>query len=91
MTSTDRHGEAPAKKRTRVMTNIKEITQRLAKPQCGGSHRHVVLDGVKASACQIYPDEFCEAICAAYSRSRGVNAGGEGKDCLRRVTRLRET
>ena len=68
MTSVDEQGEAPAKKRTRILTNSQEIAQSISRAQCSGTHRHVALVGGRASACQVYPDMFCDTLCAAYSR-----------------------
>ena len=53
----------PVKKRTRIMTNPPRIANRLAKFQCDGSHWHIPLMNGRASACQIYPREFCAQIC----------------------------
>ena len=60
MRSKDERGEGAAKKRTTVATNCADIAQELKKRQCCGTHRHIVLEGNRASACQIYPPEFCD-------------------------------
>ena len=53
----------PVKKRARIMTNSPKIANILAKFQCDGSHWHIPLMNGRASACQIYPREFCAQIC----------------------------
>ena len=63
MTSKDEQGEAPVMKKTAVVTNSKKLAEALRQCQCDHSHRHVVLLGGKAKACQRYPDEFCELVC----------------------------
>ena len=45
------------------MTNCPKIANRLAKFQCDGSHWHIPLMNGRASACQVYPREFCAQIC----------------------------
>ena len=68
MMSRDKEGEAPAKKPTTVMTNSKAIAEVLGKAKCDGRHRHVVLEGGRASACQVYPEKFSRTLCRAYAR-----------------------
>ncbi len=65
MQATDQDGEGAAKKRTGVLSNSEEISKALEDRQCDKKHRHVVLTGGKAKACEVYPDEFCELICTA--------------------------
>ena len=69
MRSKDASGSAPAKKRTSVMTNSPELADAFAQFQCDSSHRHVVLEGGRAKACQEYPDEFCEVVLRAIQTS----------------------
>ena len=71
----------PVKKRTRTMTNSPTIANRLAKFQCDGSHWHIPLVNGRASACQVYPREFCAQICLglkdelAAKQLGGINLG----------------
>ena len=68
MKSADKDGEAPAKKPTTIMTNSEAIADIMSKAKCDRSHRHVILEGGRASACQVYPDKFSRALCRAYAR-----------------------
>ena len=68
MKSADKDGEAPAKKLTTIMTNSEAIADIMSKAKCDRSHRHVILEGGRASACQVYPDKFSRALCRAYAR-----------------------
>ena len=63
--TTDRanEGSALAKKRTTVMTNSSNISDVLRMAQCAKLHKHVPLEGGKATACEVYPDKFVELIC----------------------------
>ena len=63
MKSSDAQGVGPAQQKTSVMTNSKAFADGLSKFKCGRDHRHVVLLGHRAAACQKYPDAFCEFVC----------------------------
>ena len=52
MTSSDEHGVGPAQKKTSVMTNSQMLADGLSRFKCKGDHRHVVLLGGRARACQ---------------------------------------
>ena len=63
MKSIDDQGEAPARKRTGILTNSNAVADMLRQFQCDGMHRHVRLLGGKAKYCERYPEEFCEKVC----------------------------
>ena len=44
------------------------VTELLKDTQCKGDARQVVLIGVKARACEVYPDELCESVRKAMQR-----------------------
>ena len=46
MVATDADGEAPARKRTRVITNSEAAAAALEERQCDGTHRHASLQAV---------------------------------------------
>ena len=65
--STDEIGTAPARKRTRSLTNAVCIARRLSrrclnKPDYQ-AHRHVALTNGRPRAAQVCPDKFCREIC----------------------------
>ena len=64
----DAGNEMPTKKRTGVMTNSKNLAEALRQAQCRGLHKHVHLLNGKASACQVYPRQFCELVCQAVQK-----------------------
>ena len=76
MKSTDEHGEAPAMKKTAIVTNSKKLVEVLKKYQCDHSHRHVMLLNGRAKACQEYPDEFCELVCKTVMEEKNQEAYG---------------
>jgi len=60
----DKDGKlGPSLKKTSVLTNSKRISALLSKAKCKGKHQHVVLEGGKTAAAQIYPEIFCDAVC----------------------------
>ena len=73
MVSSDDEGEAPVKKRTRIITNCPALVEALRKHQCSGDHRHVQLVHGRAAACQQYPVEFCRTVCRALARQLDVD------------------
>ena len=67
----DKDGEALARKRTRLMSNSPEILKRLDKgcsndqvQDAREKHRHADTIGGRAKGCQVYPKEFCRAVCS---------------------------
>ena len=68
MTSKDKFGAGPAKKRTSVVTNSEELAKTLGQHQCDSLRRHVTLEGGRAKACEKYPDMFCEKVLKAVQR-----------------------
>ena len=69
MATTDNRGEAaPAKKRTRVITNSKHVAAALRICQCNGLHSHVQLTSGRAKKCEEYPQAFAEIIVLALKR-----------------------
>ena len=83
MKSHDTDGEAPAKKRTKFMSNCHEIIKRVS-AQCtnktaendSDKHRHIQLMGGKAKACQVYPRMFKKAVCEGLAaQKRLINLG----------------
>ena len=68
MTSKDKFGASPAKKRTSVVTNSEELAKTLGQHQCDSLRRHVTLEGGRPKACEKYPDMFCEKVLKAVQR-----------------------
>ena len=69
METTDKEGNrAPAKKRTKVLTNSSNIALLLREAQCRNEHRHQELLDGRASKCQEYPDKFAKVICEGVKR-----------------------
>ena len=66
MKSSDHDGEGFVKKRTSVVSNSEMLIKAPGTHNCAGGHRHVHLLNGKASACQQYPEEFCD-LCAERS------------------------
>ena len=83
MKSTDTEGEAPAQKRTKLMSNCHEIIKRVS-AQCANKtaerdsdiHRHIQLIGGKAKACQVYPRMFNKAVCEGIAAQKNIYASG---------------
>eukprot|EP00973_Karenia_brevis_P057835 8051417-Karenia_brevis.AAC.1 len=64
MTTDEQGNIRRAKKPTAVMTNAMGIAKELTeKGQCDNSHQHAPLIGGRAKACEVYPPDFCRAIC----------------------------
>ena len=63
MTAKDEQGVGLVAKPTRIMSSSPEVLKRINRPCCGG-HRHVHLISGKAKAAQVYPRQFCTAMCA---------------------------
>ncbi len=75
----DPDGEALARKRTRVMSNSPEVLKRLNK-RCANAeakdadakHRHADTTCGRVKKCQVYPREFCRAICAGIAAQKKI-------------------
>ena len=61
LVSWDEHGVAPAKKPTRIITNMQHARVTLSK-RCTKTHRHVILMNGKAKYAQKSPEELCMAM-----------------------------
>ena len=61
MTIPGAQGEGlPAKKRTAVFTNSKNIAEVLRLAKCQGAHAHEPLVGGRAKTCEVYPQKFVQ-------------------------------
>ena len=83
MVAVDQDGEAPAKKTTSVMSNSPEVLKSVSRKCANGDpsrrdehHRHVQLVGGKAKACQIYPRDFCRAVCQGVASEKKLRELG---------------
>ena len=69
MKTRDEQGEeTAAQKKTQIMTNSDALATLLLEAQCRHEHTHTHLLGGRASACQEYPDKFCDLVCQAIKR-----------------------
>ncbi len=69
MTTKDADGnDAPAKKRTGVLTNSDAVAMLLRSAQCRGEHWHTELINGRAGPCQVYPDKFARLLCEGIKR-----------------------
>ena len=59
--ASDSLGDAPAKKTTKLITNMSMASVTLAR-RCSGQHRHVHLVNGRAAAAEVYPRELCQAM-----------------------------
>ncbi|MBN71658.1 MAG: hypothetical protein CME32_20555 [Gimesia sp.] len=79
----DDEGEALAEKRTRIMSNAPEIIKRVSR-QCTNKdmekkterHRHADLTNGRAKKCQVYPREFCKAVCEGIATQKKLYSLG---------------
>ena len=81
LTSVDRQGKAPAKKPTRIVTNMIGAERFLAS-RCDRSHRHVELLNNGAKAAQEYPHDLCKAFIDTFKFHEGLAGllhGSEGE------------
>ena len=62
--SRDGDGFAPARKATRLLTNL-SMASTVLSTRCSGSHRHVRLVNGRAAAAQSYPEKLCEVMVEA--------------------------
>ena len=60
--SQDREGTTPARKATRIVTNVIGAEKFLS-VKCDHSHRHVELVNNRAKGAEQYPKKLCAAIC----------------------------
>ena len=67
-TETAQGNEAPAKKRTTVLTNSDAVATLLREAQCRGEHKHQQLLGGRAGPWQVYTEKFCRLICEGVKR-----------------------
>ena len=74
---------APARKRTKFMTNSYWIGAELMR-KCDGRHVHQHLMGGRAKAAQVYPKGLCSAICAGLRRQ--LDETPQALKCLMTVT-----
>ena len=58
LTSQDREGVAPARKSTRILTNVCGA-EKFLRTRCDRGHRHVELVNNRAKAAQVYPEPLC--------------------------------
>ena len=76
MVSTDKDGESPVRKTTRIATDAPELVDALS-ARCGGGHRHVHLVSGRPKGAAIYPPGFCNAILKGFMMyKRRMKAGG---------------
>ena len=83
MLAEDADGLAPAMKRTRILSNAAEVLKRIGR-QCTNKeseersrdkalekkHRHANLMNWRAKQCQVYPREFCRAVCVGVAAQK---------------------
>ena len=65
---------APARKRTRFMSNSNEILKELGR-LCPGDHVHQHLVSGRAERAAVYPEGLCRAICRGLVRQMEVQRG----------------
>ena len=88
MRARDAVGEAAATNRTDFITNSVPVAEKLRKMQCQDKHRHVLLMGGKAKACEVYTEEFCRAVCIAIRQDK--NKEQKKKAYVMNVTKMME-
>ena len=88
MKTVGKDGEGPARKRTKIASNSKEVLKRVGRkcPNSGGPgepHKHVHLESGKTRQAQVYPREFCRAVCEGVAAEKRIQALGlEAKPLL---------
>ena len=81
MVATQDGREGPVRKRTRLASNSKEVIKRVDK-KCpndsgiGEKHVHVVLEGSRTKNAQVYPRQFCRAICEGIAAEKRLRSLG---------------
>ena len=81
MTATDKLGEAPVRKTTRIATNAPEISDAMS-ARCEGGHRHVHLVSGRPKHAAVFPPGFCSAVIKGFEmyqkrREAGVRWTGD--------------
>ncbi|MDP7559816.1 MAG: reverse transcriptase domain-containing protein, partial [Planctomycetota bacterium] len=88
MKAVGKDGEGPVRKRTKIMSNSKEVLKRIERkcPNEGGTgerHEHVHLEDGRTKQAQVYPREFCRAVCEGIAAEKRIHALGlEAKPIL---------
>ena len=75
MHAEDKQGRGFAQKRTRIMTSSTEVIKRISR-KCPGGHRHVHLEQGGTKMGQVYPREFCHALCDGIAAQRKIDSLG---------------
>ena len=74
--------QGPAKKRTRIMSNSKEVLKRIAircpneQDDTTKHHVHVKLESGRAKRCQVYPKNFSRQICEGIAAEKRLRRMG---------------
>jgi len=81
MTAATKEGEGPVRKRTKIISNSKEVLKKVERkcPNDGGPgahHEHVHLVDGKARQAQVYPRAFCRAVCEGVAAEKRIRALG---------------
>ncbi len=81
MTAVTKEGEGPVRKRTKIISNSKEVLKKVEKkcPNDGGPgahHEHVHLVDGRAKQAQVYPRAFCRAVCEGVAAEKRIRALG---------------
>ncbi len=81
MKAKDKDGEGPVRKRTKIISNSKEVLKRIERkcPNDGGPgtpHVHVHLEDGRTKQAQVYPREFCRAVCEGVAAEKRIQALG---------------
>ena len=84
MVASDKLGEAPVRKTTRIATNVPEIAQILS-ARCEGGHRHVHLVSGRTRHAAVYSEGFCQSVIRGFQlyrrrRSVGIRWSGDERD-----------
>ena len=78
MKITDEDGESLVEKKTKVMSNSDEILKRLER-KCTNKdgitekHRHADTTGGEIKLCQVYPGQFCRAVCEGVTAQKKLD------------------
>ena len=75
MVARDELGSGLVAKPTTIMSSSPEILKRICRP-CRGSHRHVHLISGRAHAAQVYPRQFCAALCEGIAAQKRLDELG---------------
>ena len=102
MLAEDTDGLAPAMKRTRILSNAAEVLKRIGR-QCTNKeseeqsrdkalekkHRHANLMNGRAKQCQVYPREFCRAVCVGVAAQKQLYKMGLRNEPFMTVAEMR--